>query len=161
MNTIPLGGTAYGVKSAAKQYFNKDLKDLTLTECAFIASCAQSPSVSYGAAKYAYDKKQIHESPRTQAILTKMFENKYLTQEEYDKAISPQLKYSFNHNTRNKMSYEWFSRPVIEVVMNDLKEKYNYSDNEVNALLANGGLKIYTTMDTKLQNKTQDRKSVV
>src|SRR3712207_5552514 len=59
MNTIPLGGTAYGVKSAAKQYFNKDLKDLTLTECAFIASCAQSPSVSYGAAKYAYDKKQI------------------------------------------------------------------------------------------------------
>lgn len=156
MNTIPLGGTAYGVKSAAKQYFNKDLKDLTLTECAFIASCAQSPSVSYGAAKYAYDKKQIHESPRTQAILTKMFENKYLTQEEYDKAISPQLKYSFNHNTRNKMSYEWFSRPVIEVVMNDLKEKYNYNDNEVNALLANGGLKIYTTMDTKLQNKTQD-----
>lgn len=156
LNTIPLGGNAYGVKSAAKQYFNKDLKDLTVTECAFIASCAQSPSVSYGAAKYAYDNKEVHESPRTKAVLAKLLENNKISQAEYDKAITPQLKYSFTNTSRNKMNYEWFSRPVIEDVMDDLKSKYNYTDNEVNALLANGGLEIHTTMDTSLQKKTQE-----
>ncbi|CAM2781076.1 transglycosylase domain-containing protein [Hathewaya histolytica] len=156
MNTIPLGGSAYGVKSAARQYFNKDLKDLTLTECAFIASCAQSPSVSYGAAKYSFDKNQIHESPRTQAVLKKMLEGNYISNDEYEKALKPQLKYALNNKTKNKMNYEWFSRPVIDEVIKDLKSKYNYSDNEVNSLLAYGGLKIYTTMDTELQKKSKE-----
>lgn len=156
MNTIPLGGTAYGIKSAAKQYFNKELKDLTLTECAFIASCAQSPSVSYSAAKYTFDKKEVHNSPRTKAVLGKMLQNGYISKTEYNEAIKPQLKYSFNNKTKNKMNYEWFSRPVIEEVIKDLKSKYNYSDNEVTSLFAYGGLKIYTTMDTELQNKVQN-----
>lgn len=156
MNTIPLGGTAYGIKSAAKQYFNKELKDLTLTECAFIASCAQSPSVSYGAAKYAFDKKQTHDSPRTKAVLKNMLKNGYISESDYNKAIEPQLKYSFNNKVKNKMNYEWFSRPVIGEVIKDLKSKYNYSDNEINSLFAYGGLKIHTTMDSELQNKIQN-----
>ncbi|SHK04648.1 penicillin-binding protein 1A [Hathewaya proteolytica DSM 3090] len=156
MNTIFLGGSAYGVKSAARQYFNKDLDQLTVTECAFLASCAQSPTVSFGAAKYAYDKKELHESPRTKIVLKKLLEKGKITQEQYDKAIVPQLSYSFKDTLRSKMKYEWFSRPVIEQVSADLKKRYNYTDLEVHGLLANGGLKIYTTMNTKLQNKTQE-----
>ncbi|SHI10080.1 penicillin-binding protein 1A [Clostridium collagenovorans DSM 3089] len=155
MNTIYLGGSAYGVKAAALQYFDKPLDELTLTESAFIASCAQSPSVSYSAAKYAFDNNELHESPRTSSVLNLLLKNNKISQEEYDEAIKPQLTYSFNKNMEEKMQFEWFSRPVIEALSKDLKEKLKYDDKDINNLLASGGLKIYTTMNTELQEVSQ------
>lgn len=155
LNTIYLGGSAYGIKSAAKQYFNKDLSELSVTECAFLASCAQSPAVSFGAAKYAYNKKEVHESLRSKIVLNNLLKNNKITKKQFDVAIVPQLTYSFKDTLSTRMNYEWFSRPVINQVTKDLKDRYNYTDLEIHGLLANGGLKIYTTMNVDLQNKTQ------
>lgn len=55
----------------------------------------------------------------------------------------------------NRLNYEWFSLPVIDQVKKDLKSQYKYSDAEAVNLLMYGGLKIYTTMDKKLQDYAQ------
>ncbi|GAA0177313.1 hypothetical protein SH2C18_05680 [Clostridium sediminicola] len=57
--------------------------------------------------------------------------------------------------TSEKYNFEWFSRPVVNSVKSDLKEKYNLSDDEVDNMIINGNLKIYSTMDRNLQNETQ------
>lgn len=86
MNTIPLGGNAYGVEAAANQYFDKSVSKLSLTECAFIAGVTQSPSTSYLS---AYRKKDpSFFINRTKTVLDKMYENNYITKEQRDKAIS-------------------------------------------------------------------------
>jgi penicillin-binding protein 1A len=86
MNTIFLGGNAYGIEAASNQYFNKPSSKLTLTECAFIAGIPQSPSVSY---QSAYRKKDpSFFINRTKTVLDKMYENNYITKEQHDKSIS-------------------------------------------------------------------------
>lgn len=85
MNTIFLGGNAYGVEAAANQYFSKPASKLNLTECAFIAGIPQSPSMSYSS---AYRKKDpSFFINRTKTVLEKMYENSYITKEQYDKSI--------------------------------------------------------------------------
>lgn len=86
MNTIPLGGHAYGVEAASEQYFNKPISKLTLTECAFIAGVPQSPTISYLS---AYRKKDpSFFINRTKTVLDKMYENNYISKEQHDKSIS-------------------------------------------------------------------------
>lgn len=86
MNTISLGGSAYGVEAAANQYFNKSVGSLTLTECAFIAGVPQSPSVTYAS---AYRKKDTSFFiNRTKTVLGKMYENNYITKDQYDKSVN-------------------------------------------------------------------------
>ncbi|KYH35093.1 penicillin-binding protein 1A/1B [Clostridium tepidiprofundi DSM 19306] len=157
MNTILLGGNAYGIEAAAHQYFDKDVNKLNLKECAFLASTAQNPSVSYAVARKAFTNKKPLDSPRTKAVLSNMLKNNFISKEEYDKAINTPLVFSFNTKNQNKMAYEWFSRPVIAQVKKDLKAKYKnkYTERDINNLLAFGGLKIYTTMNTELQNAVQ------
>jgi penicillin-binding protein 1A len=156
LNTIPLGSTAHGVKVAAEQYFNKDLDKLTLTECAFLASAAQNPTVSYSVAlKIAEDKESII-TPRTKAVLEKMLENQSISSEQFNNAMKNEVEFNFSKKKKeNTMNYEWFNRPVIEAVKKDLMKKYNKTEEEINNMLSYGGLKIYTTMNTELQNKTQ------
>lgn len=173
MNTIPLGSHAYGVKAAADMYFSKDLSELTLLECAFIASAAQNPSLSYSNAYEGFKENKTFASERTLAVLRKMLETGAITQTEFDEATTDRVvlyiadngeanpikdkvvvNFNFKTGNLNKMSYEWFSRAVIEQLYKDLK-KQNKTEEEISDLLTNGGLKIYTTMDTKLQNTTQ------
>lgn len=173
MNTIPLGSHAFGVKAAADMYFSKDLSELSLLECAFVASAAQNPSLSYSNAYEGFKETKTFASERTLAVLRKMLETGAITQAEFDEATTDRVvpyiadsgeanpnkdkvvvNFNFKTGNPNKMNFEWFSRAVIDQLYKDLKEQ-NKTDEEINDLLTNGGLKIYTTMDTKLQNTTQ------
>lgn len=173
MNTIFLGGTAYGIKAAANQYFGKNLDELTLSECAFLASAAQNPTLSQMLSFEAFKENKPFSSERSLAVLRKMLERGKITEKEYNDATKDKIIYadgsgttesyndtlniSFNYKKGNinKMNYEWFSRAVIDEIIKDLKAK-NRSEAEIHSMLANGGLKIYTTMNTELQNKTQE-----
>jgi len=156
MNTIFLGGRANGVEAASEQYFNKKAKELNLIECAFIAGTAQSPSSSYSA---AIKKNQSVYINRTQTVLTKMHVNGYISDQQYNDALSDlannKLAFHFPSASKSKLNYGWFSLPAIEQVKKDLKSEYHYSDTEVDHLLMYGGLKIYTTMDKNIQDNTQ------
>lgn len=156
MNTIFLGGRANGVEAASQQYFSKKAKDLNLIECAFIAGVTQSPSASFSAVTKKNSSSYIN---RTQTVLMKMYENGYISQDQYNSALndlnSNKLTFQLQLDTNSRLSYEAFSLPAIDQVKRDLKQEYHYSDTEVQHLLMYGGLKIYTTMDKDAQDNTQ------
>lgn len=173
LNTIFLGGRAIGVEAAAQQYFNVNAKDLTLVQCAFIAGLPQSPSIYYPYSRTSMKDPSKYKN-RTKAVLAKMKDNGYITEREYKTAISeidiPKESITKDKNVatlgksilgkatsnNDRYNFEWFSRPVVTEVKKDLKEKYHYSDDEIDNLLANGHLKIYSTMDKALQITTQN-----
>lgn len=78
MNTINLGQGCLGVQTASLRYFNKDVSELTLSECAVIAAITQNPS-GYDPVRHPEDN-----AKRRQRVLDNMLEQGYITQEEYD-----------------------------------------------------------------------------
>lgn len=156
MNTIFLGGRANGVEAASQQYFSKKASDLTLVECAFIAGIPQSPSVSFAAVTKRNPAPYIN---RTQTVLMKMHENNYISEEQYNTALSDlqnnKLVFHLQLDTNTKLNYEYFSLPAIDQVKKDLKAEYHYTDAQIQHLVMYGGLKIYTTMDKDAQDNTQ------
>lgn len=157
LNTIPLGGKVYGVEEASKYYFAKSAKDLSLIESAYIAGITQAPSF-YSAYNENNIKDPVEYLDRTKTVLMKMRDLKFITLDEYNDAYAQvnENKFAFS---RTEVSYrlkdEWFVLPAIDQVKKDLKDKYKYTDDEISKLMLNGGLKIYTTMDRKIQDSTQ------
>lgn len=157
LNTIPLGGQVYGVEAASLLYFSKSASDLSLIECAYLAGITQAPT-TYS----AYNQNNIKDPTpyinRTITVLSMMKQNNYITEDECSKAIE-QVKNGglvFKKSKQDyNLNYEWFVYPAVSQVKEDLKQKYNYTDEEVSKLVVNGGLKIYTTMDRDLQDFTQ------
>jgi penicillin-binding protein 1A len=158
LNTVYFGGSAYGVEAASRQYFNKSVGDLNLIESAYIAGVPQSPSIYYAYSATSKKNPSVYLN-RTKSVLSRMLANKYITQEQYNQAIKDlddgKLAFKAQASQTENMNYEWFSLPVIEQVKKDLKEKLNYSDEEVARAISSGGLKIYTTMDKEMQDSTQ------
>ena len=151
MNRITTGAGTYGVQAAAKRYFNKEVKDLSLAECASIAGITKSPG--------AYDpllseKNKERNKKRQETILGEMLRYGKITQNEYDQAMAEELKfYTAPEETATTKSVQsYFVDYVLEQVKKDLMEKYNWSSNFASDAIYNGGLKIYTTQDTDIQN---------
>ena len=158
MNTIFLGGNAYGVEAAAYQYFSETSEDLTLVQSAFIAGMAQSPSQLYPFSAAGEKDSDIYIN-RTKLVLSKMKDTSSISSVDYDDAINTLntngIVFTRPNEHLDKYAYESFSRPVVNQVKTDLMAKYNYSESDVTALLINGGLKIYSTMDKDLQDNSQ------
>ena len=157
LNTIFVGGNAYGVEAGALQYFSKSAKDLTLSQSAFLAGATQHPTRYYSSAVNP-DESQFYKN-RTLTVLNKMLELGYITKEDHDKAVNEVNTDQMGFNIKkinHSYNYEWFSRPVVEELTKDLKEVYGYTDEEIKLHLRNDGLKIYTTMDKKLQEHAQN-----
>lgn len=157
LNTIPLSGKIYGVQAASKYFFNKDVSELSLVQCAYLAGLTQAPT-TYSAfnPNNAENPKYV---PRTITVLGKMLEHGKITQEQYNESVelAKDNNFEFHHGEISySYNYEWFTRPTIIQVQQDLKTKYKYTDEEVKNLLNNGGLKIYTTMDRSIQDSTQE-----
>lgn len=157
LNHFPVGGIAYGAKAGASMYFSKDVSDLNLIECAYLAGVTQAPTAYSG-----YNpNNQKDPSPyikRTKSVLSKMLEHNYITKAEYDKAIKDldngKLKFK-RTKTDYRLPYEDFIYATVDQVKKDLKAKYKYSDEQVENLVSTGGLKVYTTMDRRIQDSTQ------
>ena len=141
LNNVYLGAGSYGVAGAAKTYFNKKLNQLTLPELALIAGLPQAPSV-YN----PYNNKDLAKQRRNQ-VLKRMLAMKYITKEQYEKAIDAEIKLSDIPQlyTANKAPY--FS----DYVMQEL-EKLGFHETEV----IHGGYKIITTLDSKAQEKANE-----
>ena len=158
MNTIYLGGNAYGVEAAAYQYFNKTSKNLTIVQSAFIAGMTQSPSGLYPFTTSAEKNPSIYIN-KTKLVISKMYETNSISKNEYDDAMNSLktkgIVFTRPNEHLDKYAYESFSRPVMNEVKTDLMAQYGYSQSQVNTLLINGGLKIYSTMDKGLQDKSQ------
>ena len=147
LNTIALGNGICGVQVAANYYFNKEVEDLTLIECATLAAITQNPS------KYNPVTGMEANKERRDTVLEKMYELGFISTKEFADAYKKDVVLD---NTQ-KDDYEgeinsYFVDALIEEVISDLAQKYNCSEDIASTMLYNGGFKIYSTLDTDIQS---------
>lgn len=139
LNEIPYGGTAYGIEAAANLYFGKGAKDLDLAEASLLAGLPQRPSV--------YSPYGTHPElakTRQEAVLRRMVEDGYVTAEQAEVAKKETLTY------RTAQNEAGFKAPhFVLYVKQKLIEQYG------DKLVEQGGLRVTTTLDYKLQEEAQ------
>lgn len=132
LNQIPYGSTAYGIGSASELYFGKSAKDLNLAESALLAGLPAAPSLYSPFGSRPELAKQ-----RQEIVLRRMVEDKYITEEEAQKAKDEPLNYA----KPQKLEAPHFALWVKQL----LAEKYGES------VVEKGGLRVKTTLDLDLQ----------
>ena len=177
LNTIYLGNNSYGMASASNSYFSKDPRELDLLECAALASIPRSPD--YYALVKTIDNKTIeHEAlelnkkdilkstdeyttvyngdaskDRRELTLELMKEQGYITAEQRDAAKDEDLKKDMHLSYISAQGYTaYFTDFVADEVISDL-EKEGYTKEAARKMLYSGGLRIYSTMNSKMQNQ--------
>ena len=151
LNTINLGAGSYGVQAAARQYFDKDVWDLNLSECATLAGITQNPT------KFNPIINPDSNRKRRKEVLQHMLDQNYITQDQYDEALADdiysriQAAQEKNSSTDNTV-YTYFEDELTDQIINDLMNIKGYTKKQATNLLYSGGLKVYTTQDSKIQN---------
>lgn len=136
MNQIYFGQGAYGIQTAAKTYFNKDVNELTLTQCAMLAGLPKSPN-------YYSPFNNLNEAKkRKNVVLDQMVKYGYVSAAEAEDAKNQDLGLSKSHQSKEADEYASF----IDYVSQQVAKKYG------NDALYKEGLKIYTTMDVDKQH---------
>ena len=91
LNDVDLGESNYGVKSGAKDYFGKELSELTVRECAMLAGLTQAP-YRYDPRKNMYQRDQMEVTDeRTDQVLARMYQAGFITKEQYDSALTEKV----------------------------------------------------------------------
>lgn len=148
LNTIYLSRGAYGVGAAAEAYFNKEVNELTLTECAALAAIPQSPS------KWDPISNPKNNQSRRQTVLYRMRELGFIDENEFSEAADIELILSNEHtqNGKNGKIYSWYTESVIDEAISLLLEhKIATSTQMAKKLLYTGGLSIITAQNPKMQ----------
>lgn len=136
-NQVPYGGTAWGVEAASEVYFGKDVKDLDLSESAFLAGIPRAPTIysPYGTTPNAWRKRQ-------KDVLYRMAELGYITEKQAEEAVDRELQF--------QPSQIPLKNPHFVMYVKDyLTKKYGLS------MVERGGLNVTTSIDTKLQEDAQ------
>lgn len=134
LSVIYFGGGAYGIKSASKLYFDKEVGDLTLSECATLAGIIKSPT------KYSPTNQPENSKERRNLVLDVMHKQGYIDDAQLEKAKSEPLVTS----TPKKSSTSKF---FIDMVINQVCSTLNITKYQ----LDNSGLTIHTTFDHNIQ----------
>ena len=148
MNLIYLGEGAYGVEKAAYTYFDKGSDELSIAECALIAGLAQSPE---GKNPYKFPDKAI---ARQRLVLGKMRDLGKITQAEYDEAYAQELE--FKKGTSEIVSINsYFVDALVSQLAKDIEKEKGVSALMAEKMIYSNGLKIYTTVDPKIQEQLE------
>lgn len=179
LNRIFLGQGAYGVQAAAQTYFSKDVQDLTIAESAVIAGIVQSPSryslyktirpEDFDSEKYTevgqvdilgekyiavFNQKALD---RQKVVLAKMYELGKITEEEYNTALNEDIKSKVKPGQRKVQGISSYFNDLVKTqVIDALVNELGYTQEQAESELYTGGLKIYSTMDLKLQQKLEE-----
>ncbi len=154
LNVIALGSGCNGIQTAAQTYFGKDAADLTLAESAAIIGITKYPSL-YNPFLHPEENKT-----RQEYVLSKMLENGYITQAEYDAAIAEdylsKLNTSSQSTTTTTTYWSWYTEQVYADVLNDLQEQKGMTESEAINEIYTGGLNIYANVDIELQEIAEE-----
>ena len=137
LNKVYLGGGYYGVTAAMRGYFEKDLHEATVAECALIAGLLVAP------AKYSPYVNPEYAKIRQNYVLTRLLETKKISEEEYIQAKNEVLKFRIKKRNNFKGGHftNWVRQRLEEKV-----GKENFSQN---------GFRVTTTIDLELQEKAE------
>jgi penicillin-binding protein 1A len=150
LNTVPFGGDVYGINVAAQQYFNKKPKDLSVDQAAALVGMLKGTSI------YHPVRKPERAKERRNVVLKQMVRNKHLTQQEFEELSKKPVgakNYNIDGNNEGVGMYfrEYLRTDIMPQILKNLK---NEDDKPYN--LYTDGLKIYTTLDSKMQQFAED-----
>ncbi len=138
LNQINFGQGHYGIATAAKYYFNKDVAELSLTECALLIAIPKSPE------KYSPHKHPEVAKQRRDFVLQKMFENNLISSTEYEEAISESINVVQQKEERRIGEY------FLEEIRRYLELKYGAE------FVYRSGANIYTTLNADIQRNAEE-----
>ena len=169
LNSIYLGYGCYGVDAAARTYFSKEVKDLSLIECAALAALPQAPE-DYALLKIVDDNykagddsKIVQTDPdtvvtndtarkRRDLTLGLMKDQGYISDQQYNECVDKSLNTFIDPTISTGFGdYSYYHEYLVDTVINDLMEKYGMEYADAERTVYTKGLKIYSTMDSTAQ----------
>lgn len=166
LNDVYLGSANYGVKTAAKDYFGKELSELTIRECAMIAGMIQAPSRT-DPRKNTYERfyengqnKMDVTDKRTDVVIEKMYDAGFITKDQRDAALKDKVKIIEKSQRSGEDDMLYFVEYATQDVVGRLLEQRGLLDTKTNRTaieneLQTGGYRIYLTVDTEMQRTVQ------
>lgn len=146
MNTIYLAQGVNGVQTASRLYFDKDVSELSLAQCASIAGITQYPSY--------YDPflQPENNKDKQELVLKKMLELGFISQEEHDQAVAEPLDFK-KGNMKVSVSYQsYIAETIITDAIDLLVKEEGLSETVAKKKIYSGGYQIISTVDPKVQS---------
>ena len=157
MNIIFLGGNVYGVGMASEYYFSKNASDLSLAESAFIAGVTHMPN-AYNPFSEKPNTDIIKSRPKK--VLKKMKELGYITEDEYNKAVSEVDEgLKFKKGKIDATSYSSHTEALVNQIIDQLVTEKGMDREYAKTYLYSGGFKIYSTEVSSVQDALEDEYS--
>lgn len=160
LNDVYLSQGNYGVKSAAKDYFGKELSELTLRECAMLVGMVQSPS-TYDPRRnyYERDRAELTDN-RTATVLSRMYREGYISYEEYQQALNEKTVVREERTTSTTVAASFIDYMIDDIISQFIKarglEDTSANRNAIDQELRTGGYLIYSTIDPDVQSAMED-----
>lgn len=155
LNVIYVGPNIYGVEAGSQYYFNKQVGDLSLAECAFLAGINNSPN-SYNPFGDGDNTEKI--TKRTKTVLAKMKELEYINEDEYNTAVS-EVDNGLNFKQGEVESadgiYSYHTDALITEIVKDIAEKKNITEDFATNYIYMAGLTINSTQNSSIQSQTE------
>ncbi len=148
LNTVSFGNNTFGIKTAAKTFFNKEPWRLNIEEAALLVGMLQNPSL-YN--PRIFEEKALH---RRNVVLSQMQHYGFLTKEQFIQYKIKPLKLDFSIENQNTGLAAYFRAVLKEDVKRFLKQ-YN-EENGTDYDLYTSGLRIYTTIDSRMQRYAEE-----
>ena len=150
LNEIYLGERCYGVGTAARVYFGKEVSQLDLAECASLIGITNNPSL-YD--PYISDAAMERNKKRQETILWEMYDQGFINYDEYISAKNEELHFQRATDTvRTTTVNTYYVDTIIRDVIADLVNEKGISESTATHLLYNGGYRIYSCIDMRIQN---------
>lgn len=155
LNVVNFGSGCNGVEAAAKNYFNKDIADCDIAECAAIAGITQNPS-AYNPLLHPEANKK-----RQQIVLGAMHDQGKISDEEYQAAMEESENMQFYTDQKADVVdetsvWDWYTDALFEDVKEGLMNAYNCSEENAVNLIYHGGLRIYSAVNSQLQTSAEN-----
>ena len=149
LNVIHFSDQCDGIADAARHYFSKEAKDLTLAESACIAAITNRPSY-YNPIRHPQNNLE-----RRNLILSEMHRQGFITAQEYESAVAAPLGLTVDVEDGDGIN-SWYADMVIEDVINGLIDEYGISRSVASQLVYSGGLRIDIAMDEQIQKTVEE-----
>lgn len=153
LNQFHVSGNGSGIGIAAKYYFNKEVKELDVVESAFIAGSVKGPSKYDPYLKYTKERRDLavrNAFDRKNYVLRRMYEQGWLSEQEFKEAFDRPVPF-------NRGSFRSSEVALVSLIRNQVGQKEVMENLGIDTTeeLNNAGLKIYSTIDCQLQERTQ------
>ena len=179
LNMISLGQNSYGVQEASRTYFSKNVDEINIDQAALLAGIVKGPNIYqpfYRVSPLKFDEatmRKIGETEilgekyilvfntksvqRQKVILKKMLELGKINKAEYDEAINFDVVASLKPSAKKESEITSYATDYVKnQVVEDLMEKYQITKQKAQERLFTGGLRIYSTIDTKVQKNLDE-----